>query len=252
MTVSIGLPCYKEIKDQGAAAAVEKAYPGLSVAALPNYDVTISVNLTALPSTFTADELITRLSLLKNIIIGGVFDQYFSAVLTGSTPTPAPFTFSLRADTTLYFIPKPDRVTVVFSLDFTDATDAAIAKIFMQEFVEAKRRLGSAPPCTFSHNPPLELTAFNVTSASDRLGYISFAVLKNHLEGGKKEKVIQVLQVFRNYLQYHIKCSKSYFHQRMRLRVVNLLKVLSRAKLETLPGEEKEKKTITGKTFIRS
>jgi actin related protein 2/3 complex subunit 2 len=127
--------------------------------------------------------------------------------------------------------------------------------VFMQEFVEVKRRLGSAPPCTFSQHAPLELKEFPASasssfSTSPSLGYISFAVLKNHLEGGKKEKVVAVLQSFRSYLQYHIKCSKSYFHARMRARVVSMLKVLSRARQERI--EEKEKKTASGKTFVRS
>jgi len=183
MKVSISLPCYREIANNGASAAVEKAYPGLVTTPSPNFDVTLAINLDSLPAKIPADELITRLSLLKNIVIGGVFEHYFSALLS-STPPPSPLTpfkFALRSDTIVYFIPKNDRVTVIFSLDFTDPTDLAIAKIFMQEFVEAKRKLGSAPPCTFSSNPPLELKEFtgsNVASNRECLGYINFAVLK--------------------------------------------------------------------------
>jgi len=78
---------------------------------------------------------------------------------------------------------------------------------------------------------------------------MTFAILKSHLEKNKQEAVIAVLQTFRTYLQYHIKCSKSYFHSRMRKRVVELLKVLNRAKV---PDMKKEKKTAGGKTFKRS
>jgi len=75
-------------------------------------------------------------------------------------------------------------------------------------------------------------------------------VLKSHLDRDKKDRVISVLQVFRNYLQYHIKCSKSYFHSRMRLRVAALIAVLNRSKME--PLVEGTKRTITGKTFTRA
>lgn len=51
-------------------------------------------------------------------------------------------------------------------------------------------------------------------------------------------------------MQYHMKCSKQYFHARMRSRVSSLLKVLNRAKVEN-PDEQKQKKTISGKTFLR-
>ena len=255
LRVSIQLPCFPAIKDHGAAAAAEAFYPGLLAPTPdPTYDVTILIPLSPLPTSPPPAELIQRLSLLKSCLIGGVFDHYFTPLLS-ATPLTSSFSFALRHDTSVFFIPRPDRVTVVFSLAFSEATDAAIAKVFMQEFVEVKRRLGSAPPCTFSQHPPLELKEFKLEGGGGGggqggLGYISFAVLKTHLEGGKKEKVIAVLQSFRSYMQYHIKCSKSYFHSRMRARVVSLIKVLDRAKLEK--PEEKEKKTISGKTFVRS
>jgi len=77
---------------------------------------------------------------------------------------------------------------------------------------------------------------------------MAFAILKSHLEKGKQEAVVAILQTFRTYLQYHIKCSKSYFHSRMRKRVAELVKVLNRAKV---PDLKKEKKTAGGKTFKR-
>ena len=254
LRLSIQLPCYAAIKDHGAATAANTFYPGL-VAPTPDasYDVTLAIPLSPLPSSISPSDLISRLSLFKSTLIGGVFDFYFNPLLTATSLT-SPFTFQLRHDTSLFFIPKPDRVTVIFSLQFNEQTDAALAKVFMQEFVEVKRRLGSAPPCTFSQNPPLELKEFKEgvggSHGAGGLGYISFAVLKNHLEAGKKEKVIAVLQSFRSYMQYHIKCSKSYFHSRMRARVVSLIKILDRAKQEK--PQENEKKTISGKTFVRS
>ena len=254
LKVSIQLPCFHTIKEHGAQAAAEKLYPGLVTTPDSGYDLTLAIPLNPLPSTPTPTELISRLSLLKSTLVGGVFDAYFSALLSAS-PLPSSFNFSLRSDTQLYFIPKADRVTVVFSLAFQEETDRVIARVFMQEFVEVKRRLGAAPPCTFSNNAPLELKEFGSAAgmggnSAGFIGYISFAVLKNHLEGGKKDKVVAVLQSFRSYLQYHIKCSKSYFHARMRARVVSLLKVLSRAK--QAQEDRVEKKTISGKTFVRS
>jgi len=96
----------------------------------------------------------------------------------------------------------------------------------------------------------LELKAFGITDPSDNLGYLTFAVLKNHVDRNKKEAVISVMSVFRNYIQYHLKCSKSFFHSRMRAKVVDLLKVLNRAKVID-ENKAKDKKTISGKTFQR-
>merc|ERR1712225_84897 len=50
---------------------------------------------------------------------------------------------------------------------------------------------------------------------------------------------------FRNYLHYHIKCSKAFLHTRMRLRVEELLQVLNRAKIK---NANKEMKTMSGRT----
>lgn len=247
MKVSMNLPCYREIENKGGKESLEKHYKNLVVAAESGFDVTVQVDFDKL--VYKEDELINKLQMLKPNILGGIFDYYFGALLDNK-PQTSSFRFSLRSDTHVFFFPKNDRVTVIFSLDFQDKADTAIAKVFMQEFVDARKRLGAAPPCAFSVQPPLELKEFSITEPGKNLGYISFAVMKSHLEGGRKEKVIAVLQVFRNFLQYHIKCSKSYFHSRMRARVVSLLQILNRAKIEK-PAEKKEMKNFQGKTFIR-
>lgn len=57
---------------------------------------------------------------------------------------------------------------------------------------------------------------------------------------------INRIQLFRDYLHYHIKCSKAYMHSRMRHRVAEFLKILNRAKPEVAV---QERKTATGRTF---
>jgi len=253
LTVSMSLPCYKDIENLGAKDAFNKAYGNLVTPAGSGYDVAVKINLDELKEQKAKDEMVEKLSCLKANVLSGIFDHFFSAVL-GGKPLTEPFRFKLRSDTEVFLFPKNDRVIVIFGLDFKEKVDRAIAKIFMQEFVEAKRTLGAAPPCQWaeSKNPPIELAHFGIKEATGNLGFISFAVQKSNLDNNKKDRVISVLQVFRNYLQYHIKCSKSYFHARMRARVVILLAVLNRAKYSE---EEKlgatAKKTAQGKTFSR-
>lgn len=50
---------------------------------------------------------------------------------------------------------------------------------------------------------------------------------------------ISHIQLFRDYLHYHIKCSKAYMHSRMRHRVSEFQKVLNRAKTEVASVERK-------------
>jgi len=119
----------------------------------------------------------------------------------------------------------------------------------MQEFVDCRRSLGAAPPCTWSADPPMEMKHFGITTNQGNLGYLTFAVLKSHLANNRKEQIVAVLASFRNYLQYHLKCSKSYFHSRMRAKSRDLLLVLNRAKVSQ--EGDKQMKTIAGKTFTR-
>jgi len=244
--VALNLPCYASIEKNGAKEAYEKTYAGLITQPLAGFDLTLKIDLTSLKEQKQKDEMVSKISCLKANVVSGVFDYYFSALLKGSTPSE-PFKFDLRSDTTVFFFPKADRVIVIFSVDFNEKVDRAIAKIFMQEFVEAKRGLGAAPPVSWGVNPPMELAHYNITEPKGNLGFISFVVQKSNVDNNKKDRVIAVLQAFRNYMQYHIKCSKSYFHTRMRARVVSLLAVLNRAKFES----ETVKKTIGGKTFTR-
>jgi len=253
LQVAMSLPCYKEIENLGAKDAYEKAYGSLVTTPLNGYDVTVKINLDELKEQKAKDELVEKLSCLKANVLAGIFDHFFSAVLAGKSLTD-PFRFKLRSDTEIFLFPKPDRVIVIFGFDFREKVDRAIAKIFMQEFIEAKRALGAAPPCNWSEskNPPVELAHYKITEPTQNLGFISFAVQKSNLDSNKKDRVISVLQVFRNYLQYHIKCSKSYFHARMRARVVTLLSVLNRAKYsEEEKLNQTQKKTAQGKTFNR-
>jgi len=252
MKVAMNLPCYTYIEKNGGKDAFTAVYKDMIIEPLQGFDLTIKVDLDTLTDQKQKDEVVEKISCMKANVIGGVFDYYFSALLKGASITE-PFKFDLRNDTTVYFFPKADRVTIVFSIDFREKVDKAIAKIFMQEFVEARRAQQAAPPVQWGVNPPLELAHFKITEPTGNLGFISFAILKTHLDNNKKDRVINVLQCFRNFLQYHIKCSKSHFHASMRARVASLLAVLNRAKVDSDERVvAREKKTAQGKTFTRN
>lgn len=245
MTLSMGLPCYHQIEEKGAKASLEKAYGDFVTEAEVGYDITLKVKVA---DAHNNEDVVKKLQLIKSTVTGGVFDYYFTALLE-KQPVPEPFKFDLRSDTTVYFKPSDDRVTVIFSIDFTERVDKAVAKVFMQEFEACRKKIGRAPPCKWGANPPTELAHWGVTENEGNLGYLSFAILPSHLGGDKKGVVVGILQSFRTFLQYHIICSKSQFHAKMRRRVHELLKVKNRAHKNT---EVKEKKTVGGKTFKRS
>lgn len=79
--------------------------------------------------------------------------------------------------------------------------------------------------------------------------YLSFYFYFSFLQ--TRYKVVDCMSSFRNFVQYHLKCAKSYFHSRMRLRVADLVKVLNRAKSTTDTNQPKRITTAAGKTLLR-
>jgi len=242
--LSISIPPFQRFKDKGGQAAVDKHYREFKGAAETGFDVTLHIDCTKVQNH---EAVIKNLALVKSKITGGAFDNPFTGLMEDKKAEK--FKFDLRPDTTVFFYPMADRVTVIFEVNFQVKMDQVIANVMLKEFVNSRKQIGRAPPVSWEQNPPAELKEFGISQNKGCLGYMSFAILKSHLEKGKQEAVIAVLQTFRTYLQYHIKCSKSYFHSKMRKRVAELVKVLNRAKV---PDLKKKKKTAAGKTFKRA
>jgi actin related protein 2/3 complex subunit 2 len=246
--VSMNISCWNEIKDNGAMLQLEKVYGDLLVENDTD-NVCLRIDMDAVRDK--AESLATAVGMLRTHAIGGPFRAYFDSLATGCG-APPPFPMNLREDTIVYFVPKTDRLIVIFQLNFQEKSDRVIAQTFLNEFMEAKRNraVAAAPIVTYTPNAPGELSQYGV-SGPVGLGFVSFAILKQHVDtDAKRERSSHLLVSFRNYLQYHIKCSKALCHQKMRTRVRELIKVLNRAKNDK--GEEATKKTASGRRFIRS
>uniref|UniRef100_A0A671P0S9 Arp2/3 complex 34 kDa subunit n=1 Tax=Sinocyclocheilus anshuiensis TaxID=1608454 RepID=A0A671P0S9_9TELE len=112
----------------------------------------------------------------------------------------------------------------------------------VQEFKEGRRASHTAPQVLFSHRePPLELKDTDAT-VGDNIGYITFVLFPRHTNANTRDNTINLIHTFRDYLHYHIKCSKAYIHTRMRAKTSDFLKVLNRARPD---AEKKEMKTIS-------
>ena len=56
-----------------------------------------------------------------------------------------------RDDETMYVEAKADRVTVIFSTIFKDASDIILSEVFMREFREGRKASATAPTVLFSN-----------------------------------------------------------------------------------------------------
>ena len=238
------------------------------------------------------DDLIRRVSLLKRNAMAAPFEQAFDeyaslhAEAAKYTSESAPQgvqeggevrAIHYRDEEAIFIKASHDRVTVIFSTVFREETDRIFAKVFLQEFADARRRaIQNAPQVLFRNDPPLELQGqTGLPKAKGEMSYITFGTLHpstpsqrqhrfhslsqlfmltlfnavlfpRHLTPQRREEVITHVQTFRDYFHYHIKASKAYIHSRMRRRTADFLQVLRRARPE---AEEKERKTASGRTF---
>ena len=239
INLSMQWRCFPALKKHGAEDALKKIYAKFfQDTPEAGYAVTLQVDVDAV----TDASLPQTLSAIKRHAFAAPFEKAFDNL--GSNEL---YEIDYRDNEELYIKPGDDSVTVIFSIHFEDAGDAVFAKVFLQEFADARKSMNNVPAVRYSQkDPPDELK--NVKSAERLEHFVSFVLFKGHFDPKHRETTITTIQTFRNYLQYHIKCSKAFMHQCMRLRVDSFIQVLNRAKIEQ---GEKEKKTAAGKTFTR-
>jgi actin related protein 2/3 complex subunit 2 len=82
-----------------------------------------------------------------------------------------------REEEAIYIRASYDRVTVIFSTVFREETDRIFGRVFIQEFVDARRRaIQNAPQVLFKTEPPLELQGVPgiTNNGNGEIGYVSF------------------------------------------------------------------------------
>ncbi|XP_033097666.1 actin-related protein 2/3 complex subunit 2-like [Anneissia japonica] len=245
ISVSISLKFFSELTQYGANELLEGVYKQWKTSTEEGFDFTILFDLDNLPSD--TNDAVAKASLLKRNCFAAVFETYFDAQQKEKRVQRAVIHY--RDDETMYVDARKDRVTVVFSTVFKDSVDVIFGKVFMQEFKEGRKASQTAPQVLFSHKePPKELDSTDAATG-DNIGYITFVLESRHTNPKTKDNTIDLIHTFRTYLHYHIKCSKAYIHSRMRAQTSQFLKVLNRARPES---QNKEKKTITGRSFVRT
>lgn len=263
MLISIKIRCFEDLIKYGVKMILERYYKEWIVTPEEKYDFSLCIDIERLPdSEEDKKNLIQSIGLLKRNIFSAPFEKAFEQqeclakeeknseriVNRKGEIIKIPY----REEEAIFIIPSSDRVTVIFSTVFKEETDRILGKVFLQEFVDARRRpaIQNAPQVLYSYrDPPLEIQSLSGLESSDNIGYVTFVLFPQHYTFQKKDNCITKIQLFRNTLHYHIKASKAHMHGRMRARVTEFLKVLNRAKLN---DTEKEKKTASGRSFIAS
>eukprot|EP01094_Clydonella_sp_ATCC50884_P017417 TRINITY_DN302_c0_g1_i1.p1 TRINITY_DN302_c0_g1~~TRINITY_DN302_c0_g1_i1.p1 ORF type:complete len:309 (-),score=141.09 TRINITY_DN302_c0_g1_i1:188-1093(-) len=246
---SIQWPAVEELLRHGAQKDLEKIYGGLVTDPESGYQVSLQIDLDNLPAE--PEKLPLKLSFLKRHLLAAPFMKIFGAIHNKQNPTEVVvIPYRTQTDEAFFIKPEGDRCIVVFSVRFSDKNDRVLAKVFLQEFADARKSMRNVPAVQYTTGEvPGELAGVAGVPDDDEVGFVSFVLFEQSLLPKNAFKTINLLQSFRNYLHYHIKCSKAYMHERMRDRVHTWLQVLNRARIE--PFEKKEKKLASGRSFKR-
>jgi|Transcript_7989 actin related protein 2/3 complex subunit 2 len=248
VTVSMGWSCCSQLFNLGARQDLQKIYgPMLQATAEDKYDVSLLVDLDNPPED--PKNLPLKISNLKRHVFAAPFKKVFGSIVNKNASNDI-VTIDYRGSESIYLKPEGESCTVIFSISFLDDADAVFAKVFLQEFADARKSMRGVPSVKFTYKEaPMELENYPGLKNVDSNGFVSMVLFEQHLSPKNVYKTINLLETFRNYLHYHIKCSKAYMHNRMRSRVAKWLQVLNRARPD--PIAEKAKKVASGRTFVR-
>jgi len=238
VNVSISLKFYKELQEHGADDVLKREYGDLLVAADDGFDVTVQIDLSNIPDNW--EEIVKKCGLLKRNCFAAVFEKYFEFQEKEEVGQQRAV-INYRDDETMYVEAKSDRVTVIFSTIFKDASDIILSEVFMREFKEGRKATATAPTVLFNNKEPPEDLKSTDARTGEGVGYITFVLFPRHTKADTRDNTIDLIHLFRDYLHYHLKCSKAYIHSRMRAKTSDFLKVLNRAKIE----DESAKKKIS-------
>jgi actin related protein 2/3 complex subunit 2 len=247
--ISISIKCYHQLQQYGVDQLLQEKYAGLLTDTEANYDATLMVDLSQSPGDEAATKQFVRnVALLKRHCFAAPFTKVFSDI--DNKQGGGIIQIDYRDDECMYIKPESDRAIVIFQVSFKDKNDIVYSRVFLQAYEDLRKTMKNVPAVSYSppaSEPPLELQGQNVY-ASENQGFVSFVLFQPQMAPAKRDKTIDNIETFRNFLLYHLKCSKAYMHARMRNRVRDFLQVLNRAKSDPITTE---KKTITGKTFRR-
>eukprot|EP00698_Gefionella_okellyi_P014894 TRINITY_DN4154_c0_g1_i1.p1 TRINITY_DN4154_c0_g1~~TRINITY_DN4154_c0_g1_i1.p1 ORF type:complete len:238 (-),score=63.09 TRINITY_DN4154_c0_g1_i1:56-769(-) len=234
------MACFPFLKQHGADAFLQQVYSGWIVApTTAGFHFAIRLDKQKLPGA--PAEIARKVGLLKRNLLCAPLDDAVGKLLSGEAVTSEIGVIPYRDADSIFIQRSKDRVVVTFQLYFTEADDRALSHVFLQEFADANKVLKIAPPCQYKEEQrPAELAGVSGVKEGRNVSFLTFIFEKRHLDGDRREKALGLMVGFRNYVHYHLKCTKAYMHSRMRAKTEELLKVLRRAEPEKVAPKMKK------------
>jgi hypothetical protein len=92
--------------------------------------------------------------------------------------TPAIFTFKLNSTNMLYLIPTPEKLMLIFGINFIQKTDQSLAKVFLAELEDSKRHVKNSVESKNypdTNKPPIELKDIEPNPKKFSNGFVAFS-----------------------------------------------------------------------------
>eukprot|EP01031_Cornospumella_fuschlensis_P045807 gene45807-56063_t len=124
----------QQLKSNGSKEVMDRVYPGMEIPPAAGFNVAIQFDCDALPGP--AEQFLNTVSELRRNMMAGPLDKAFSAMLAKTSSNLPITTIEYRAMEPTFIVPTEGKIIVVFAVDFADITDKALARVFLQEFVE--------------------------------------------------------------------------------------------------------------------
>jgi len=252
ITVSIQVPCGDVLKKYGVEDYLKKIYGSYVAATEKDFTASLTFPVDGIDDK-EKERLLQIVPLFKRYLMMSPFVYAFDKFVKGEKFDNVHIPY--RIEENMYIITFEKTLNVVYSVKFNDPDDIVLARVFLQEFKDARRdkAMGNAPSVSFSQGvKPLELQGIKSSEPDDTksladYGFVSLSLRESMCTEDMRLATVDKLLQFRNYLHYHLKCSKAYMHIRMRARCTKLLEDLETVKDKN--GFKVKMKTFQGKAF---
>ena len=246
LRVEMNLPCWEQIKEYGSEERYEELYSKWKVDPSEGFTHAVSIELYKL-SAAEQKSAISVISSLKSNLLGAPFLWVAKKIDCNENFAPFEIPYRAQSGESIFVCPGDKGAVAIFTIRFSDPGDHIIGGVFLNELTAARTRVPNAPAVSYSPNCPKELDAFELRQGireGKEYEFVSMLLQNPQLCERKRIETSLYVPMFRNYLHYHIKCTKAFLHQKMRNRAAMLLKVLNQAKPEP---KVKVYRTVTGK-----
>jgi len=232
ITVQLKLPGAKEIMENGGDQYYDRLYGELKTDATAPYTHAIKFKLEGMEAA-KQKETITLAARLRANLMAAPFIWVAEQFSNKASFAPFEIPYRPTSQESIYVTPSENGAVATFSIRFSDPGDRIIGGVFFQELKAARTKVNSAPGINFGFEVPKDLETFDLPPAykeTTNFGFVSLILGPSQLSEAKRIQTGYNVPMFRNYLHYHIKCTKAFLHQRMRARTNLLLRELANAK----------------------